>query len=67
MYNIWFGHSGTDFSLRLTRMERIRNECIRGTAQIDGFGNKVREAWMRLFGPVERRDSGYIVQRILNI
>ncbi|KAF7653171.1 hypothetical protein LDENG_00086540, partial [Lucifuga dentata] len=32
------------FSLGVTRMDRIRNEYIRGTAHVRCFGDKVREA-----------------------
>lgn len=31
------------FSLGLTRMDNMRNEIIRGTAQIELLGDKVRE------------------------
>ena len=39
-------------------MDRIRNEYIRGTAQVGRFGDKVREARLRWFGHVHRRVSG---------
>ncbi|KAF7660222.1 hypothetical protein LDENG_00286240, partial [Lucifuga dentata] len=45
------------FSLGVTRMDRIRNEYIRGTAHVRCFGDKVREARLRWFGHVQRRDS----------
>ena len=32
------------FSLGVTRMDRIRNEYIRGTVHVGCFGDKVREA-----------------------
>ena len=35
------------FSLGVTRMDKIRNECIRGTAQVGRFGEKTREARLR--------------------
>ena len=54
------------FSLGVTRMDRIRNEYIRGTAHVRGFGDKVREARLRWFGHVLRRDSEYIGRRILS-
>ena len=41
------------FSLRVTRMERIRNEHIRGTVQVRCFGDNVREARLRWFGHEE--------------
>ena len=53
------------FSLGVTRMDRIRNEVIRGTMQTGRLGDKAREARMRWFGHVQRRDSGYIVRRML--
>ena len=32
------------FSLGVTRMDKIRNEYIRGTTQVRQFGEKIREA-----------------------
>ncbi|KAK3563522.1 hypothetical protein QTP86_030392 [Hemibagrus guttatus] len=49
------------FSLGVTRLDRIRNEYIRGTAHVGRLGDKVREARLRWFGHVQRRDSEYIV------
>lgn len=54
------------FSLGVTRMDRIRNEYIRGTAHVRGFGDKVREARLRWFGHVQRRDNDYIGRRMLS-
>ncbi|KAK3547972.1 hypothetical protein QTP70_001642 [Hemibagrus guttatus] len=45
------------FSLGVTRLDRIRNEYIRGTAHVGRLGDKVREARLRWFGHVQRRDS----------
>uniref|UniRef100_A0A8C4XDT7 C2H2-type domain-containing protein n=1 Tax=Erpetoichthys calabaricus TaxID=27687 RepID=A0A8C4XDT7_ERPCA len=55
------------FALGVTRMDRIRNEDIRGSAQVGRLGDKVREARLRWFGHVQRRDEGYIVRRMLRI
>ena len=52
------------FSLGVNIMDRIRNEYIRGTAHVRGFGDKVREARLRWFGHVQRRDSEYIGRRM---
>ena len=38
------------FSLGVTRMDKIRNEYIRGTAQVVKFGEKTREARLRWYG-----------------
>ncbi|KAK3533407.1 hypothetical protein QTP70_019486, partial [Hemibagrus guttatus] len=43
------------FSLGVTRLDRIRNEYIRGTAHVGRLGDKVREARLRWFGHVQRR------------
>lgn len=36
-------------SLGVTRMDRIRNECIKGAAQVEQCGDKVGEARLRWF------------------
>ena len=46
-------------------MDRIRNEYIRGTAHVRCFGDKVREARLRWFGHVQRRESEYIHRRMM--
>ncbi|KAK3565881.1 hypothetical protein QTP86_019641 [Hemibagrus guttatus] len=51
------------FSLGVTRLDRIRNEYIRGTAHVGRLGDKVREARLRWFGHVQRRENGYFMER----
>ncbi|MCJ8733970.1 hypothetical protein PDJAM_G00229970 [Pangasius djambal] len=55
------------FSLGVTRLDRIRNEYIRGTAHVGRLGDKVREARSRWFGHVQRRESEYIGRRMLDM
>ena len=55
------------FSLGVTRMDKIRNEYIRGTAQVGRFGEKTREAGLRRYGHVRRKDDGYIGRRRLRM
>ncbi|KAK3549896.1 hypothetical protein QTP86_015522, partial [Hemibagrus guttatus] len=55
------------FPLGLTSLDRIRNEYIRGTAHVARLGNKVREARLRWFGHVQRRESEYIGRRLLDM
>ena len=55
------------FSLGVTRMDKIRNEYIRGTAQVGRFGEKTREARLRWYGHVQRKDDGYIGRRMLRM
>ncbi|KAK3570840.1 hypothetical protein QTP86_028269, partial [Hemibagrus guttatus] len=44
------------FSLGVTRLDRIRNEYIRGTAHVGRLGDKDREDRLRWFGHVQRRE-----------
>ncbi|KAK3551724.1 hypothetical protein QTP70_023244 [Hemibagrus guttatus] len=55
------------FSLGVTRLDRIRNEYIRGTAHVGRLGDKVREDRLRWFGHVQRRESEYIGRRMLDM
>ncbi|KAK3509487.1 hypothetical protein QTP70_035130, partial [Hemibagrus guttatus] len=55
------------FSLGVARLDRIRNEYIRGTAHVGRLGDKVREARLRWFGHVQRRESEYIGRRMLDM
>ncbi|KAK3520883.1 hypothetical protein QTP86_010611 [Hemibagrus guttatus] len=48
------------FSLGVTRLDRIRNEYIRGTAHVGRLGDKVREARLRWFGHVQRREKAFL-------
>ncbi|KAK3517721.1 hypothetical protein QTP70_016496, partial [Hemibagrus guttatus] len=45
------------FSLGVTRLDRIRNKYIRGTDHVGRLGDKVREARLRWFGHVQRREN----------
>ncbi|KAK3533410.1 hypothetical protein QTP70_019490, partial [Hemibagrus guttatus] len=55
------------FSLGVTRLDRIRNEYIRGTAHVGRLGDKVGETRLRWFGHVQRRESEYIGRRMLDM
>lgn len=44
----------------VTRKDRTRNEYIKGTDNVEKFGDKVGETRLRWFGQVQRRDSEYI-------
>ena len=55
------------FSVRVTRMDNIRNEYIRGTAQVGRFEDKTREARLMWYGHVRRKDDGYIGRRMMRM
>ena len=46
-------------------MDKIKNEFIRGTAQVRLIGDKVREARLRWHGHVQRWNAEYIRKRML--
>ena len=48
-------------------MDKIRNEYIRGTAQVGRFGEKTQEARLRWYGHVRRKDNGYIGRRMMKM
>ncbi|KAK3518329.1 hypothetical protein QTP86_018784, partial [Hemibagrus guttatus] len=45
------------FSLGVTKLDRIRNEYVRGTAHVGHMGDKIREIRLRWFGYVQRRET----------
>ncbi|KAI5089891.1 hypothetical protein C0J45_20026 [Silurus meridionalis] len=55
------------FSLGVTRMDKIRNEFIRGTAHVGCCGDKMREVRLIWFGHVQRSDMSYIGWRMLRM
>ena len=55
------------FALGVTRMDKIRNDYIRGTAQVGRFGEKTQEARLRWYGHVRRKNDGYIGRRMLRM
>ncbi|KAK3506333.1 hypothetical protein QTP70_021809, partial [Hemibagrus guttatus] len=55
------------FSLGVTRLDRIRNEYIRGTAHVGRLGDNVREARLRWFGHVQRRENITGKQQIVKV
>ena len=48
------------FALGVTRMDQIRHEYIRWRAQVERFGEIVREAILRWFGNVLNKDDGVL-------
>ena len=52
------------FPLEVTRMDEIRNEYIRGTAQVGGFEKKTREARLRWYAHLRSKDDGYVGRRM---
>ena len=55
------------FSLGVTRLDKIKNEVIRGTAHVRQFRDKLRESRLRWFGHVQRREEDYVGRRMLQM
>ena len=55
------------FELGITRMDMIRNSFKRGSLHVTPIRNKVREARLRWYGHVRRRDMDYVGQKVLKM
>ena len=53
------------FELGVTRLDKIRYNLIRGDLHVEPIRNKVREARLRSYGHVKRRD--HLGQKVLNM
>ena len=47
------------WALGVTRKNKIRNEYVRGTAKTAKLGDKLRNARLRWYGHVKRREEGF--------
>ena len=48
------------WALGVTRKDKIRNEYVRGTAKIAKLGDKLRNARLRWYGHIKRREEDYV-------
>ena len=55
------------WALGVTRKDNIRNEYERGTAKIAKLGDKLRNARLRWYGHVKRREEGYVGKRMMEM
>ena len=51
----------------VTRLDKIRNEKIRGSPKVGEISKKVQERRMRWYGHVMRRDEEYVGKRVMGI
>ena len=51
----------------MTRKDKIRNEYVRGTAKIAKLGDKLRNARLRWYGQVKRREEDYVAKRMMEM
>ena len=55
------------WALGVRRKDKIRNECVRGTAKIVKLGDKLRNARLRWYEHVKRREEGYLGKRMMDM
>ena len=55
------------FAMGVTRKDKIRNECIRGTVKIERLGMKLREGRLKWYGYVMRRDQEYVGKTMIEM
>ena len=54
-------------AMGVTRLDRIKNANVRGTANVIRIGKKVREASLRWFGHVLPRNEDYVGKRVMGM
>ena len=55
------------WALGVTRKDKIGNEYVRGTAKIAKLRDKLRNARLRWYGHVKRRQEGYVGKRMMEM
>ena len=55
------------FAMGVTRLDKIKNTHVRGTANVVRIGNKVRETRLRWYGHVLRRNAEYVGKRVIGM
>ena len=55
------------WALGVTRKDKIRNEYMRGAAKIAKLGDKLRNAKLRRYGHVKKREEDYLGKRMMEM
>ena len=55
------------FAMRVMRKDKIRNEHIRSTIEVERLGMKMREDRLRWYGHVMRRDQEYVGRKMIEM
>ena len=51
----------------VTKMDKIRNERIRGTVKAEKISKKIQERRLQWYGHVRRREDGYVGRRVMEM
>ena len=54
-------------TVAVTRKHKIKNEYMRGTVKIAKLGDKLRNARLRWYGHMKRREEGYMGKTMLEM
>ena len=55
------------WALGVTRKDKIKNKYLRGTAKIAKLGDKLRNARLRWYEHVKRREEDYVGKRMMDM
>ena len=55
------------WALGVTRKDKIRNEYVRGAAKISKLEDKLRNARLRWYGHIKRREKDYVGKRMMEM
>ena len=55
------------FACGVTKLDRIRNERIRGTIKVTEISKKVQERRLQRYGHVMRKDEDYVGQKVMDM
>ena len=55
------------FAMGVTRLDKIKNTDVRGTANVVRIGKKVRETRLRWYGHVLQRNAEYVGKRVIGM
>ena len=55
------------WSCGITRVDRVRNDHVRGTMKVGRISDKIKETRLRWYGNVMRRDNEYVGKRMLRL
>ena len=50
----------------VTKMDKIRNDYIRGSVKVGQISEKIKERRLQWFGHIMRRDEDYVGKRIMS-
>ena len=55
------------WALGATRKDKIKNKYVRGTTNIAKMGEKLRNARLRWYGHIKRREEDYVGKRMMEV